>query len=270
MTRSPIPQALSVLACALLALAALGSPSLAAQTEADAGATSLHVRSAELNPATNTIAVELANETGNAVTAYGLDITVTSAGKTLAHTEYGADLLNLILNGRGKRGAEASWAGAIEPGAAHTDSIPANIPAGTEATGPIEVHVVVMVALWSDGAVEGTNHFMIRQMQDGRLATLHAEEKVLALLSAPGADGDAQTRIGAALTGLSALIKAPAQDADTPASEMLNSGVLDDAVANLTRIKSSANAGAELRTYAADLAAAHQRRVALLLSMGEA
>jgi hypothetical protein len=127
-----------------------------------------------------------------------------------------------------------------------------------------------MVALWSDGAVEGTNHFMIRQMQDGRLATLHAEEKVLALLSAPGADGDAQTRIGAALTGLSALIKAPAQDADTPASEMLNSGVLDDAVANLTRIKSSANAGAELRTYAADLAAAHQRRVALLLSMGEA
>jgi hypothetical protein len=228
------------------------------------------VRNAELNPATNSIAVALANETQRSVTAYGLDITLTSGGKTLAHTEYGADLLNLILNGRGKKGAEDSWTGAIQPGDVHTDSIPANLPAGSEATGPIEVHVAVMVALWSDGAVEGTNQFMIKQMQDGRLATLHAEEKVLALLEAPAADEDVQSRIGGALNGLPALIKAPALDADVPASEMLNSTVLNDAVSTLTKIKSSANPAAQFRVYAADFAAAHQRRVALLQSMGGA
>jgi len=274
MTSRPFLQDLSFLACALIALAALSSPSLPAQTEAEASATSLQVRSAELNPATNTIAVALANETDKSVTAYGLDITVTSAGKTLAHTEYGADLLNQVLNSLAKKGAENSWAGAIQPGDVHTDSIPANLPAGpvvsgTDATGSIEVHVTVMVALWSDGAVEGTNHFMIKQMQDGRLAALHAEEKVLALLDASNTDDDVQTRIGAALIGLASLIKAPAQDADTPASEMLNSTVLNDAVADLTRIKSSANAAAQLRIYTADFAAAHQRRVALLQSMGQ-
>jgi hypothetical protein len=72
------------------------------------------------------------------------------------------------------------------------------------------------------------------------------------------------------LNGLPALIKAPALDADVPASEMLNSTVLNDAVSTLTKIKSSANPAAQFRVYAADFAAAHQRRVALLQSMGGA
>jgi hypothetical protein len=142
--------------------------------------------------------------------------------------------------------------------------------AQSEQAGPIEVHVEVMVALWSDGAVEGTNQFMIKQMQDGRQATLHAEEKVLALLDAHSGDGDVQARIGGVLNDLALLIKSPQPGADVPASEMLNSTVLNDAQTNLTRIKSSANTAAQLRVYAADFAAEHQRRVALLQSMGEA
>ncbi len=256
-----------VLFCAVVVLAAVSSP---AQSEPDGNASGLQVRDAEYDAANNTVTVTLANETQNSLTAYGLDITVTSGGKTLAHTEYGADLLNLILNGRGKAGAEDSWMGAIQPGDVHTDSIPANVTAGVESTGPVEVHVRVIVALWSDGAVEGSNQFMIKQMQDGRLATLKTEEKVLGLLDARLAEGDAQARIAGLLNDLGALIKSPQPAADVPASEMLNSSVLNYAVSNLTRVKSCANAAAELRAFSADFAAQHQRRVALLQSMGEA
>ena len=269
MTPRLIPRIRIALACAVLLLAALNATAIRGQAEADASASGLQVRSAEYNADTNTIAVALANETQKSVTAYGLDITVASGGKTLAQTEYGNDLLNLVLNGRGKKGAEESWVGAIQPGDIHTDSIPANVTAAPEVAGPIEVHVQVMVALWSDGAVEGTNQFMIKQMQDSRLATLHAEEKVLALLHAHSGDGDAQASIAGVLNDLALLTKSPQQASDLPASEILNSTVLNDAVSNLTEIKSSANTAAQLRVYAADFAATHQRRVVFLQSMGQ-
>ncbi len=264
-------------ACATVALAALICPALPAQSAAEEAATGLSVRSATYNAAANTVVVELANDTQKSVTAYGLDITVTAGGKTIAHTGYGADLLNLILNARSKKGAADSWEGAIQPGDVHTDTIPANVPANAanvpanaEVTGPVEVHVDVVVALWSDGAVEGTNQFMIRQMQDGRAAALRAEEKVLAILDAHGADAEIQSRIGGVLSDLALLTKASAPGADIPASEMLNSAVLSDAAANLTKIRSSEKAAAQFQAYAAEFAAQHQRRVALLQSMGQA
>lgn len=257
-------------ACATVVLAALICPALPAQSAAEEAASGLSVRSATYNAAANTVVVELANDTQKSVTAYGLDITVRAGGKTIAHTGYGADLLNLILNARSKKGAADSWEGAIQPGDVHTDTIPANVPANAEVTGPVEVHVDVVVALWSDGAVEGTNQFMIRQMQDGRAAALRAEEKVLAILDAHGADAEIQSRIGGVLSDLALLTKASAPGADIPASEMLNSAVLSDAAANLTKIRSSEKAAAQFQAYAAEFAAQHQRRVALLQSMGQA
>ena len=257
-------------ACAAGVLAALLCPALPAQSAAEEGATGLSVRSAAYSADANTVVVELANDTQRPLTAYGLDITVTAGGKTIAHTGYGADLLNLILNARSKKGAADSWEGAIRPGDAHTDTIPANVPPDTEASGPVEVHVEVVAALWSDGTVEGTNQFMIRQMQDGRAATLRAEEKVLDLLDTHGAEQEMQSRIGGVLNDLALLTKASAPGADIPASEMLNSAVLSEAAANLTKIRSSEKAAAQLQAYAVEFAAQHQRRVALLQSMGQA
>ncbi|HXR39404.1 MAG TPA: hypothetical protein VN776_09940 [Terracidiphilus sp.] len=255
------------LACAVVALAALNCTALPGQSGAGESSTGFSVRSAVYNPAANTVVVELANDTQRSVTAYGLDITVTAGGKAIAHTGYGADLLNLILNARSKKGAADSWDGAIRPGGVHTDTIPANVLAEAEVTGPVEVRVDVTVVLWSDGAVEGTNQFMIRQMQDGRQATLRAEGKVLSILDAHSGDPEIQSRIGGVLNDLALLVKGPEPGADVPASEMLNSAVLSDAVANLTKIRSSNNAAAQLQAYAADFTAQHERRVALTQSM---
>jgi len=69
------------------------------------------------------------------------------------------------------------------------------------------------------------------------------------------------------LNDLALLVKGPEQGADIPASDMLNSAVLSDAVTNLTKIKSSDHAGAEFQAYAADFTAQHERRVALMQSM---
>jgi len=257
------------LACAVLALAVLHGPALHGQSADEATASGLEVRSAGYNAAANTVVVELANDTGKAVTAYGLDITVTMGGKTIAHTGYGADLLNLILNARSKKGAADSWDGAIKPGDVHTDTIPANVPAEIEVTGPVEVHADVVAALWSDGAVEGANQFMIRQMQDGRAATLRAEEKVLSILEAHSGDPGVQDRFGAVLNDLAVLVKGPEPGTDVPTSEMLNSAVLSDAVTNVTKIKSSDHAGAQLQAYTGEFVAQHERRVALMQSMGQ-
>lgn len=259
----------SPLVCAVIVLAALNCPALPGQG-ADESATGLSVRSAAYNAAANSVVVELANDTVKAVTAYGLDITVSAGGKTIAHTGYGADLLNLILNARSKKGAADSWEGAIRPGDVHTDTIPANVPPETEVAGPVEVHVDVVVALWSDGAIEGTNQFMIRQMQDGRQATLRAEEKVLSILDAHHAEPEIQGRIGAVLNDLALLVKGPEPGVEIPASEMLNSAVLSDAVASLTKIRSSEKVAALFAAYAADFRAQHERRVALMQSMGQA
>lgn len=257
-------------ACAMVVFAALNCSALPAQNAPDENTTGLMVRSAGCNAAANTVVVELVNDTSKAVTAYGLDITVTMGGKTIAHTGYGADLLNLILNARSKKGAADSWEGAIRPGDIHTDTIPANVPAETELTGPVEVHVGVVVALWSDGTVDGANQFMIRQMQDGRAATLRAEDKVLAILDAHSGEPEIQSRIEGVLHDLAMLAKGPEPGVEVPASEMLNSAVLSDAVANLTKIKSSDHAGAQLQAYAAEFNAQHQRRVALMQSMAQA
>ncbi len=265
----PIPRFRSVLACAALVLLALNSPALRGQSDADATTTSLQVRSAQFNPATGSVLVELFNDTQKSVTAYGLDIVVTSGGKTLSHTGYGADLLDLIVNARGQKDAADSWVGAIRPGDVHSDSIAANIPPDAEVTAPVEVRVQVTVALWSDGAIEGTNQFMIRQMQDGRDATMRAEEKVLAILDAHGGGGDVSGRIGEVLNDLAQLMKTPEPGAVVPASELLNSAVLSNAVTNLAKIRESGNA-AQFQAYKAAFAAQHQRRVALLQSMGEA
>ncbi len=260
----------SPLACAVVVLAALNCPALPGQSGTEATASGLAVRSATFNAAANTVVVELTNETQKSVTGYGLDITVTVGTKTIAHTGYGADLLNLILNARGKKDAADSWEGAIRPGDAHTDTIPANVPPDTEASGPVEVRVEVVAALWSDGSVEGANQFMIRQMQDGRAATLRAEEKVLAILDAHNGDAEIQSRIGGVLNDLALLVKAPEPGVEVPASEMLNSAVLSDAVTNLTKIKASEKAPAQLQAYRAEFTAQHERRVALLQSMGQA
>ncbi len=270
MSPTPFRRFRSLLAGAVVALAALNCHALPGQSAADEGATGLSVRSAFYNPAANAVVVELANDTAEAATAYGLDITVSAGGKTIAQTGYGADLLNLILNGRSKKGAADSWDGGIRPGDVHTDTIPSNVPAETEVTGPVEVHVDIVAALWSDGTIEGTNQFMMRQMQDGRQATLRAEEKVLSILDAHNAEPEIQGRIGGVLNDLALLVKGPGPGVEIPPSELLNSAVLDDAVTNLTKIRSSEKAEALFAAYTADFRAAHGRRVALMQSMGQA
>jgi hypothetical protein len=286
MLPAPIRRFRAPLACAIVALAVLRGPALRGQSADEATVSGLEVRSAAYNPAANAVVVELANDTANAVTAYGLDIAVTMGGKTIAHTGYGADLLNLILNARGKKGAADSWEGAIRPGDVHTDTIPANVPTETEITGPVEVHVTVVAAFWSDGAIEGTNKFMIRQMQDGRQATLKAEERVLTILDAHGGETGVEGRIGAVLNDLTVLMKQPLESAaehaaeslvtspepgaENFAREMLNTQVLSDAVSNLTKIREAKDAPAQFQAFVADFTAQHQRRVALLQSMSQA
>ena len=92
------------LSCAVVVLAALNCLALPGQSSEDATATGLSVRSATDNAAANAVVVELANDTQKSVTAYGLDITVTADGKTIAHTGYGADLLNLSPQPRSRKG----------------------------------------------------------------------------------------------------------------------------------------------------------------------
>jgi hypothetical protein len=250
-------------------LAALNSPGLPGQTATEANALPLQVRSAEYVSTTNTVAVELVNDSQKAVTAYGMDITVTADGKVLSHLDFSADFLDLVLNARSQAASEDSWVGAIRPAEVYTESLPASIPNATPVTPPVVVQAAVKVIIWSDGTVEGADQFMIMQIQDRREATLRAEEKVLSVLAAHNADPDIRRRIGEVVNDLALLIKEPTQGADMHTADMLNTAVLNAAVENLARIRSSTDPDARFKVYNSDFATQHERRVALMQSMSQ-
>jgi hypothetical protein len=229
---------------------------LQGQSSADTAQLALEVHSAEYNSAANSVAVELVNNGQMAVTAYGLDITLTANGKVLSHVNYSSDLLDQVLSGRIQTRSSDSWAGAIQPADVYSESLPANIKDTASITAPVVAQVVVKGIIWSDGTVEGPDHFMMQQILDRRTATLNAETQVLSILNAQSGEANTPRRLEAALKNLSSL---PQQSA-----ESLNTDVLNDAATTLAQIKSSTSPDAQLKVFSSKFANRHQIRAALM------
>lgn len=247
-------------AYALVAVALANCPALPGQNSTEAGVPELQVSSADFDPAANTVAVELVNNGQKAITAYGLEVTLTADGKAIGRFSFSSDLLDAVVDGRLQAGSEEAWSGAIQPGNPYTESLPATQANLATATAPVTAQVVVKGVIWSDGTVEGADRYSMQQILDRREATLRAEEKVLAILDAHTTEAQIQHRIGAALQAVNQLMSAP------QGAEALNSAVLNDAAQSLTRIQASTAPAAQWNAYSKSLADRHQRRAALVRS----
>jgi hypothetical protein len=245
---------------ALVVIALANCPALSGQSSTAAGVPELQVRSADFDSSANTVAVELVNNGQKAITAYGLEVTLTADGKAIGRFSFSSDLLDAVVDGRLQAGSEEAWSGAIQPGDPYTESLPAKQANLATATAPVTAQVVVKGVIWSDGTVEGADRYSMQQILDRREATLRAEEKVLAILDAHTTEAQIQHSVGAALEAVNQLMSAP-QGAET-----LNSAVLNDAVQNLAQIQSSSAPLAQWNAYSKSLADRHQRRTALMRS----
>jgi hypothetical protein len=243
---------------ALVAIAFANCPALPGQSSTAAGVPELQVSSADFDPAANTVAVELVNNGQKAITAYGLEVTLTADGKVLGRFNFSSDLLDAVVDGRLQVGSEEAWTGAIQPGDPYTESLPAKQANLATAAAPVTAQIAVTGVIWSDGTIEGADRYSMQQILDRREATLRAEEKVLAILDAHSTEAQIQHRIGAALQAVNQLMSAP------QGTEALNSAVLNDAAQSLAHIQASAAPAAQWNAYSKSLAGRHQRRTALM------
>jgi hypothetical protein len=263
---------LPILACAILVLS-LDSPVLGQSAQASSTPT-LQVLSAAYASDTDRIVFSLVNNGQKPVTAYSVNITVSSGGNVIQRFGHGLDMLNAVLNARCQAHSDTTWNGAIKPGGTYTESVLAGLDKARMTDSKPVVQVVVTGIIWSDGSVEGLDQTIMNQYEVLREETLNNEASVISIVNAHQADPDIQHRISEMTKGVSLLkeisprVKKPQQGAVSTGSRIVESPpVYGELMVNLNNIAHSNMPKEYLEAYTSFFVERSNHRVVLMNSM---
>ena len=232
----------------------------------------LEVLSATYASDTDEIVFSLVNNSQKHVTAYSVNITVSSGGNVIQRFGHGLDMLNTVLNARCQAHSDTTWNGAIKPGDAYTESLLAGLDKTKMTESKPVVQVAVTGIIWSDGSVEGPDQTIMNQYEVLREETANNEARVISILNAHQADPDVQHRISDITKDVSLLkditprVKKPQQGAKITGSRIAEEPVYSELMANLNNIANSNMPREYLEAYVSFFMERSNRRIVLLNS----
>jgi hypothetical protein len=166
-----------------------------------ASASGLRVSSATFVGNPQRIVVDLVNDTHKPITAYMVEVTVTSRGAVVSNFGFGEDDLDSVVSGR-VSGAADSWAGAILPMATFEKTLPEKIPNIEPADAKVTVEVKAV--LYSDGSADG-DPATIQLWRKGRETSASVDGKIVSILVDHAEDKDIKQRVSAITQAIDAL-----------------------------------------------------------------
>ncbi len=233
----------------------------------------LHVLSGTYASDTDKIVFRFVNNSQKHITAYSVNITVSSGGNVIQRLGYGLDMLNAVLNARCQAHSDTSWNGAIKPGDTYAESVSAGLDKNKMTDSQPVVQVAVTGILWSDGSVEGPDQTIMNQYEVLREETAANEARVISLLNAHQADPDVQHRLSEITKGVSLLkditprVKGPQQGATIKGSRIAEEPpVYSELMVNLNNIAHSNMPREYLEAYVSFFVERSNRRIALINS----
>ena len=241
-----------------------------AQSSQTTNTQALEVLSATYASDTDRIVFRLVNNSLKSVTAYSVNITVSSGGNVIQRFGYGLDMLNAVLNARCQAHSDTSWDGAIKPGDIYTESVLAGLDRTKITDSKPVVQVAVTGIIWSDGSVEGPDQTVMNQHEVLREDTANNEARVISILNAHQADPDVQDRISEITKDVSLLkditprVKKPQRGAKIKGSRIAEEPpVYPELLANLNNIAHSNMPKEYLEAYLSFFVERSNRRIAL-------
>lgn len=243
------------------------------QSSQTASTPALEVLGATYASDTDRIVFRLVNNSLKSVTAYSVNIAVSSGGNVIQRFGYGLDMLNAVLNARCQAHSDTSWDGTIKPGDVYTESVLAGLYKTKITDSKPVVQVAVTGIIWSDGSVEGPDQTIMNQHEVLREETANNEARVISILNAHQTDPDVQHRISEMTKDVSLLkditprVKNPQQGAKIKGSRIAEeTQVYPELMVNLNNISHSNMPKEYLEAYVSFFVERSNRRIALINS----